>query len=372
MKNKKQNIKTIIQKINENKRINKEEGMNLLKNVDLLTLASLANNKRFLLHPDKIITYVVDRNINYTNVCVSKCRFCAFYVSLNKNKQINKDKQKIKKKAQKTGYVISKQQLSDKIKETIFLGGTQIFLQGGLNPELDIKYYVDLLEYIKKTFHIHIHGFSPPEINFIAKTSSLSIFETISILQKAGLDTIPGGGAEILCDDVRNKISPDKCSSKEWLEVMRQAHLQKMRTTATMMFGHIEKDFHLFEHMEKIRKLQDETHGFTAFIPWTFQPCNTKMNVNKCSSIQYLKVLALSRIFLDNIDNIQASWVTQGEKIAQMALFFGANDIGSTMIEENVVAAAGVDFMLSKDQLKHMIIRAGFLSKQRDCYYNIL
>ncbi|MBU8848525.1 MAG: dehypoxanthine futalosine cyclase [Desulfobacterales bacterium] len=349
-------LNTIIEKVKTHQRIDANEGLALFRQADFLTLASLANHKRFYYHPDKIVTYVVDRNINYTNICASGCRFCAFFESPNKGR----------------GYIISKQELFDKIQETIDLGGTQILLQGGMHPDLEIDYYIDLLTYIKENFDIHIHGFSPPEIDFIAKKSSLSISETLSILKKAGLASIPGGGAEILCDDIRQKVSPNKCSSSEWLEVMRQAHLQGMRSSATMMFGHIEEDIHIFEHMDKIRTLQDETHGFTAFIPWTFQPDNTKIAVKKKTGVEYLRVLAMSRLFLDNIDNIQASWVTQGDKIAQTALFCGANDMGSTMIEENVVASAGVDFMLSKEELTRLITRAGFEPRQRDCYYNLL
>lgn len=350
------NLQIIIEKILARERIDINEGLALFRQADLLTLASLANRKRFYYHPDKVITYVVDRNINYTNICASGCRFCAFFVT----------------KDMVNGYIISKQDLFDKIAETIDLGGTQILLQGGMHPDLEIDYYTDLLTCIKDNFDIHIHGFSPPEIDFIAKKSSLSIAQTLSILKEAGLSSVPGGGAEILCDDIRQKISPDKCSSEEWLEVMRQAHKQGMRSSATMMFGHVEKDHHIFEHMDKLRRLQDETHGFTAFIPWTFQPDNTKISVKKKTSVEYLKVLAMSRLFFDNIDNIQASWVTQGDKIAQTALFFGANDMGSTMIEENVVASAGVDFMLSKEELTRLITKAGFEPCQRDCYYNLL
>jgi cyclic dehypoxanthinyl futalosine synthase len=347
-------IDKTIEKIKENLRIDEKEALDLYRNADLLTLGSLADQKRYYLHPEKMITYVVDRNINYTNVCVSGCRFCAFYQS------------------PENGYIISKQDLREKIQETIDLGGTQILLQGGMHPDLEIDFYVDMLVFIKENFDIHIHGFSPPEIDFIAKKSNLSVAKTISILKKAGLASIPGGGAEILCDDIRQKVSPNKCLSEEWLEVMRQAHGKGMRSSATMMFGHLEQDFHIIAHLEKIRALQDETHGFTAFIPWTFQPGNTKINVKKKTSVEYLKVLALSRIFLDNIDNIQASWVTQGEKIAQTALFFGANDMGSTMIEENVVASAGVNFMLPETELKRLITTAGFEPRQRDCYYNLL
>jgi len=350
----------IIEKVKQNQRIDISEGLALYRQADFLTLASLANQKRFYHHPDNIVTYVVDRNINYTNVCASGCRFCAFFVPPKPDKDQGK------------GYVISKKALSDKIQETIDLGGTQILLQGGMHPELEIDYYVDLLQFIKENFDIHIHGFSPPEIDFIANKSSLPVSETISILKKAGLASIPGGGAEILCDDIRQKVSPNKCSASQWLDVMRQAHLQEMRSSATMMFGHLETDTHIFKHMDKIRTLQDETRGFTAFIPWTFQPDNTKISVRKKTSVEYLRVLAMSRLFLDNIDNIQASWVTQGDKIAQTALFFGANDMGSTMIEENVVASAGVDFMLSKEELTRLITKAGFEPRQRDCYYNLL
>ena len=357
-------VNHIFEKVKENQRITVQDGLTLFRQADFLSLASLANQKRFSLHPDKIVTFVVDRNINYTNICASGCRFCAFYETpLNAQGQGH---------GLKRGYVISKEDLSAKIQETLDLGGTQILLQGGMNPDLDIEYYVDLLRFIRQKFDIHIHGFSPPEIDFIAKKAALSIVETLLILKEAGLDSIPGGGAEILSDEIRQKVSPNKCSSAEWLEVMRQAHFMGMKSSATMMFGHLEKDIHIIEHLDKIRHLQDETHGFTAFIPWTFQPDNTKIAVQKKTSVEYLRVLALSRLFLDNIDNIQASWVTQGDKIAQTALFFGANDMGSTMIEENVVASAGVDFMLSKAELTRLITMAGFEPRQRDCYYNLV
>lgn len=354
------NLNSVIEKIKNNQRIDVDEGLALFREADFLTLASLANQKRFYYHPDKIVTYVVDRNINYTNICASGCRFCAFFEPPGKDSLKGR------------GYILSKQALYDKIQETLDLGGTQILLQGGMHPDLDITYYVDLLTSIKDHFDIHIHGFSPPEIDFMAKKSCLSIEETISTLKQAGLSSIPGGGAEILCDEIRQQVSPNKCNASEWLDVMRQAHRQGMRSSATMMFGHLERDIHIFEHMDKIRRLQDETGGFTAFIPWTFQPDNTKIRVKKKTSVEYLRVLAMSRLFLDNIENIQASWVTQGDKIAQTALFFGANDMGSTMIEENVVASAGVDFMLSKEELTRLITKAGFEPRQRDCYYHLL
>ena len=351
-----QNMDLIVEKIIAGQRISQEEGLKLFYDADLLTLARLAENRRFEHHPERIVTFVVDRNINYTNICVSGCRFCAFYKTLESGQ----------------GYVITREVLKDKIAETIALGGTQILLQGGMHPELSLDYYTDLLTFIKERFDIHVHGFSPPEISFIAEKSGLSIAETITRLRKAGLDSIPGGGAEILCDEVRKKVSPNKCLTNTWIEVMRQAHNQGMRSSATMMFGHLESPCHILEHLSRIRDLQDETGGFTAFIPWTFQPDNTKIQVPKTGSVPYLRVLALSRIFLDNIDNIQASWVTQGDKIAQTALFYGANDMGSTMIEENVVAAAGVDFMLPESEIKRLISTAGFEPRQRDCYYNLL
>ncbi len=349
-------LSDIIEKIQENQRIGKQEALVLLNSADLMTLGHLAHEKRFFYHRKNDVTYVKDRNINYTNICVSGCRFCAFY----------------KHPGQEGGYVISQKDLYDKIAETIDLGGTQILLQGGMHPDLGLDYYQSMLAFIKDNFAVHVHGFSPPEIDFIAHKSNLSVAQTIAYLQQAGLDSIPGGGAEILCDEIRSKVSPNKCNTDAWLEVMRQAHLAGMRSSATMMFGHVETDAHVVEHLDRIRQLQDETKGFTAFIPWTFQPANTRIQVEKKTAAEYLKVLAVSRIFLDNVANIQASWVTQGDKIAQTALFFGANDMGSTMIEENVVASAGVDFMLPVEELQRLITTAGFTPRQRDCYYNLL
>lgn len=346
----------ILEKIDNQQRISPDEALILFQEADLLTLADRANRRRFQLHPDRIVTYVVDRNINYTNICMSGCRFCAFFVPPK----------------EEGGYVLSREVLYDKIRETLDLGGTQILLQGGMNPDLTLDFYLDMLQDIKSRFDIHIHGFSPPEIHFMAQNAFLSVGETLTRLRSAGLDSIPGGGAEILCDEIRRQVSPRKCSADQWLAVMREAHLQGMRSSATMMFGHLETPVHIFRHLDRIRGLQDETRGFTAFIPWTFQPTNTKLQVEKKTSMDYLRVLALSRIFLDNIDNVQASWVTQGDKIAQVALFFGANDMGSTMIEENVVASAGVDFMLPREELVRLMERAGFQPRQRDCHYRLL
>lgn len=349
-------METIIKKIENGIRIDRAEALDLLLNGDFLTLAGFADNIRKSMHPEQDVTFVVDRNINYTNVCMSECLFCAFYCKAD----------------EKDGYVISKEELKQKIDETLELGGTQILLQGGMHPGLELAFYVDLLRYIKDNFPIHIHGFSPPEIHYLSNKTGLSVEKVLAQLIDAGLGSIPGGGAEILVDEIREKVSPNKCGTDQWLNVMETAHKLGLRTTATMMFGHLEKPEHIIEHMDRIRTLQDETGGFTAFIPWTFQPDNTKISVEKTSSVEYLRVLALSRIFLDNIDNIQASWVTQGDKIAQTALAFGANDLGSTMIEENVVAAAGVDYMLPKEELIRLIQTAGFNAKQRDCFYTII
>ncbi|MBF0201873.1 MAG: dehypoxanthine futalosine cyclase [Desulfamplus sp.] len=350
------NLDTLVGKVCRGERINIKEAMTLYNDADLLALGYLADGIRFWHKPNRTVTFVVDRNINYTDICVSGCRFCAFYKTPESG----------------DGYVITREELHHKIEETLELGGTQILLQGGLNPDIPLSYYLDMLGDIKENFQIHIHGFSPPEIAYIAEISKLSIQETISRLQEAGLDSIPGGGAEILSDDIRKMVSPGKCMTETWLKVMETAHGLGMATTATMMFGHLESLDHIFQHLDRIRSLQDRTGGFTAFIPWTFQPHNTRIGKKKATSAQYLRVLALSRIYLDNFDNIQASWVTQGEKIAQMALFYGANDMGSTMIEENVVASAGVHFMLPESELRRLIETAGFEAKQRDCFYNFI
>ncbi|MEO2069274.1 MAG: cyclic dehypoxanthinyl futalosine synthase [Desulfurobacteriaceae bacterium] len=347
----------IVKKVIEGKRISEEEALELLKDFDLLTLGQLANFVRNRKHPEKEVTFVIDRNINYTNVCVCKCRFCAFY----------------RNKEDKDAYVISKEDLRRKIQETVDLGGTAILLQGGLHPDLNIEFYEDLLRFIKSEFpEIHIHGFSAPEILHISKLSGISIEETIRRLKGAGLGSIPGGGAEILVDRVREKIAPNKAKTKEWLEVHRVAHEVGLRTTATMMFGSLDTDEDVVEHLKVIRDLQDETEGFTAFIPWSFQPDYTELSnevKEKASGERYLKVLAVSRIYLDNVDNIQASWVTQGGKMAQIALKFGANDFGSLMIEENVVAATGVRYRLPLSEIVRLIKDAGFTPVQRDTLY---
>jgi cyclic dehypoxanthinyl futalosine synthase len=337
-------------------RVTAETALALLQSASLLDLADLAGRRRTTLHPERTVTFVVDRNINYTNVCLSGCKFCAFF----------------REPGQTEGYVLTETELKQKIEETLALGGTQILLQGGLNPGLMFSDYLDMLHFIKQNFEIHIHGFSPPEIIFMAEKSGQSIHACLEALVAAGLGSIPGGGAEILVDDIREQVSPRKYRSDQWLEVMDIAHKMGLKSTATMMFGHIETPKHVIDHLEKIRTQQDLTGGFTAFIPWSFQPGNTKIDVRKAGASEYLRVLAVSRIFLDNIPNLQVSWVTQGDKIAQVALEFGANDFGSTMIEENVVAAAGVRFRLPREEIIRLIQDAGYTAKQRDCFYNVV
>ncbi|MCW7754086.1 dehypoxanthine futalosine cyclase [Desulfobotulus sp. H1] len=334
-------------------RLSEEEGLYLLRHAALPDLGASAHAVRNLRHGPKV-SYVVDRNINYTNVCVSGCRFCAFY----------------KDRAEQGAYVLDDKAFFQKIEETFAMGGRQILLQGGMHPDLDIRWQESLLRKLKVHFpRLHVHGYSPPEIAYYADKEGISDKECIQRLVKAGLDSIPGGGAEILVDRVRLEASPRKCLTDRWLSVMKDAHETGLRTTATMMFGHLETDAEIIEHMERLRRLQDETQGFTAFIPWTFQPLHTRMEGKSATAVEYLKVLALSRLYLDNIDNIQASWVTQGDKIAQTALFFGANDMGSTMIEENVVAAAGVSYRLPLTTIQRLIRDAGFEAVERDCFY---
>ncbi|MGX9728869.1 MAG: cyclic dehypoxanthinyl futalosine synthase [Candidatus Electronema sp. VV] len=330
-------------------RLSGEDFLRLAAEADLHQLGFLADAVRKRLHPERVVTYVIDRNINYTDICVSACKFCAFFKAPD-------DPQ---------GSVLSKEELLTKIRETQELGGTQILLQGGLHPGLPLEFYEDMLRFMKAT-GIHIHGFSPPEICHFSQLSGLPTRTVLERLRAAGLDSMPGGGAEILSDRVRRQLAPRKCSADEWLAVMEEAHNLGMRTTATMMFGHIETWEERLEHLERLRSLQDRTHGFTAFIPWPFQPDNTALaDVEKTSGLAYLRMLALCRIYLDNFANIQASWVTQGPKIAQVSLFFGANDFGSTMIEENVVAAAGVSFRLSEQEIRRLISDAGFTPQQR-------
>lgn len=350
-------VKSVLDDVISGARLSDDDAVNLLKSTDITALGQAANEMRFRKNPDSVVTYIIDRNINYTNVCVSSCRFCAFF----------------RLEGEEGAYVLTDEEIDRKIRETVELGGSQILMQGGLHPEYAIEWYEKLISGIKSRHGIHIHAFSPPEIVHIANLSGLTVAETVRRLRAAGLDSIPGGGAEILTDRARSLTSPNKCSATEWIDVMREAHKQGMKTTATMMFGHVETLAERVESMRRIRDLQDETGGFTAFIPWTFQPENTAMPMEAQSGgFDYLRTLAVSRLYLDNVENIQASWVTQGPKIAQVALYFGANDMGSTMIEENVVAAANVSFRMSEKDIRRIIEDAGMVPKRRNMGYQIL
>ncbi len=338
-------------------RIDRNEALQLLLNAELLQLGGRADNLRRRLHPEGLVTFVVDRNVNYTNICESRCSFCAFY----------RDKQA------EDAYILSNDLIYQKIAELVEQGGTQLLMQGGLNPELKIEYFEQLFREIKARFPtVRNHSLSPAEVTCIASNSGLSLDQTLARLKAAGLDSIPGGGAEILVDEVRSSISPKKIGWRQWGEVMLKAAAIGMPTTATMMFGSNEKPEDIVEHLFRVRELQDSGGSFTAFIPWTYQPGNTELGGTTASGVDYLKVLALSRIVLDNIPNIQASWVTQGAKMAQVALFFGANDLGGTMLEENVVAAAGCSFRMSRDEMIKLIQGAGFRAAQRTTTYSIV
>ncbi len=347
---------TLIDKVRSNERLSIDEALRLYLEADFHLLGHLAHQIRLKKRPEAHVTYVVDRNINYSNVCVCGCRFCAFF----------------KAPGQEGGYLLTRDELSKKIEETLSLGGTQILMQGGHHPDLPLSFYEEMLGFIKSRYPIHIHAFSPPEIVHFALLEKLDIGTVIKRLRAAGLDSIPGGGAEILVDSVRKRVSPKKCSAGEWLAVMEEAHRQGLRTTATMMFGHEEEPIHRLEHLFALRDLQDRTSGFTAFIPWAFQPYHTAISRDPETAVSYLRLLAISRIALDNFDNIQASWVTMGPKVAQIALGFGANDFGSTMIEENVVAAAGVCFRLSIEEIRRIIRAAGFEPRQRTMAYELV
>ena len=338
-------------------RSDRNQALKLFRSANLLELGEMANAMRRELHPDKIVSFVNDRNINYTNICVSGCKFCAFS----------------RPAGHPEGYLLSYERIFQKIEELLSRQGTQILLQGGMHPDLGIKWFEELFQEIKQKYPIHIHGLSPPEIEFLAKKEGLSVKEVLTRLKNAGLDTIPGGGAEILSDRVRKKLSPKKVSARGWLKVMETAHQLGIKSSATMMFGSVETDEEIIEHLLKIRALQDKTNGFIAFIPWTFQPKNTGLSeIKPASGVRYLRVLAISRLVLDNVPNIQCSWVTQGAKIAQVSLFFGANDFGSTMLEENVVRSAGADFRLSLAEILRLIKDAGLVPAQRDAGYKIL
>jgi len=334
----------------------RNEAIDLFRGDDLIGLGMAADQVRAKLHPDGIVSYIIDRNINYTNFCTEYCSFCAFYRPMGHAE----------------GYLHPKEVIFDKIRETLDLGGTGILMQGGLHPELKIEWYEDLLRSIKQRFNIWCHCFSAPEIMNIAKVSGLSLYDTLARLKDAGLDSLPGGGAEILDDEVRRRISRLKSSVQDWIDVHRTCHALGLRTTATMMFGAGETIEQRMNHFDIVRQIQEETGGFTAFIPWSFQRENTSLGrfvKEEATAVEYLKVLALSRLYLENILNIQSSWVTPGLKTCQIGLRFGGNDVGSIMIEENVVSAAGAHHRASEEALRRLIRDAGFIPKQRDTLY---
>jgi len=347
----------ITEKVAAGADIDAKEALWCLTEADLLAVGRLADSIRRSMHPEGCVSFVVDRNVNYTNVCESKCKFCAFYRDADAE----------------DAYLLPTGEIMGKIEELVAQGGTQLLMQGGLHPTLDIAYFEELFSLIKSRFpNVQNHSLSPAEVTHVAGLSGLSIHETLSRLKKAGLDSIPGGGAEILVDSVRQEISPKKIGWQGWAAVMREAARLGMPTTATMMFGSRERAEDVVEHLLRVRALQDEGGSFTAFIPWTYQPGNTELGGESASGVEYLKVLALSRIVLRNIRNVQASWVTQGAKMAQVALFFGANDLGGTMLEENVVAAAGCRFLMSREEMIGLIRGAGFTPVRRTTLYREL
>jgi cyclic dehypoxanthinyl futalosine synthase len=352
----------IVERAKEGRRLTDEDALFLFERGKLPELGEGADAVRWRLHPEPVVTYIVDRNVNYTNTCITYCKFCAFYRPPGHPEE----------------YTLTKEAMAAKLVELKKMGGVQVLLQGGHHPYLKIEWYEDMLRHMK-TFDVHIHGFSPSEITHIAQVSKLSLTETLKRLRAAGLDTIPGGGAEILVDRVRREISPLKLMTDGWLEVMRQAHAIGMKTTATMMYGHVETYAERVEHLRRLRALQDESlargnnGAFTAFICWSLQPDNTEMaGTSKTGGHEYLKTLAVARMYLDNIPNLQSSWVTQGEKIGAMALTYGANDMGSTMLEENVVSQAGATFRMPEAEIRRVIGDFGLVPKRRDCYYNVI
>ena len=339
-------------------RLTPDEGLQLLKSSDLASLGRAANRVTCRLHPEGYRTYNIDRNINYTNVCTAVCDFCAFYRSPKSGE----------------GYLLDRGVILEKIRETVAMGGDQILLQGGLHPRLKLEWYEQLLQAIRKQYpQVNIHGFSPPEVVHFSKINNLSIRAVLVRLREAGLGSMPGGGAEILVDRVRKEITRGKVLTEGWLDVHRQWHLLGGRSSATMMFGHVETLADRIDHLERLRQLQDETGGFTAFICWTFQPENTDMaNMPPAGAFEYLKTLSVSRLYLDNFANLQTSWVTQGLKIGQLGMMHGANDMGSLMLEENVVAEAGTSHHLTLDQIRGAIDELGYAPRQRNVFYELL
>ncbi len=340
------------------KRLDRAEALELYLHAPTALLGRLADEVRARKHPDGIVTYIIDRNVNYTNICVARCNFCAFYRRVGSG----------------DGYVLGFDEIFRKIDETIALGGGQLLLQGGHNPDLPLEWYEDLFRSVKSRYPaFRLHALSPPEVIHLSRLSRLPVPEVINRLISAGLDSIPGGGAEILVDRVRKLLNCySKATADEWLDVMRHAHRAGLRTTATMMYGTVETPEERLEHLFRLRDVQDQTGGFTAFIAWSYQPQHTELGGIEATGVEYLRTLALARLVLDNFDNLQASWVTQGGKVGQLSLAYGANDMGSVMIEENVVRAAGAEYCMDEAEVVRNIENAGFTAKRRNMHYDIL
>src|SRR6476660_803711 len=351
-------ISEIANKVRNGGRVDRAEALDLYRHAPTHVLGHLADSIRARKHPDRIVTYIIDRNVNYTNVCVARCNFCAFYRPVGSSE----------------GYVLGFEEIFRKIDETIAVGGVQLLLQGGHNPDLPIEWYEDLFRAVKQRYPgFKLHALSPPEVIHLTRMSKLAVPEVIDRLIAAGLDSIPGGGAEILVDRVRKLLNCyGKATADEWLGVMREAHHKGLRTTATMMYGHVETVEERLEHLLRLRAVQDETRGFTAFIAWSYQPEHTELGGGEATGIEYLRMLALARIVLDNFDSLQASWVTQGGKVGQLSLAYGSNDMGSVMIEENVVRAAGASYCMDEVEIVRNIENAGFIAKRRNMHYDIL
>jgi len=355
---KRMNLKAFEERIAGGGRLTGDEALQLYRHSPTYWLGRMADAVRRRKHPDGQVTYIIDRNVNYTNVCVARCNFCAFYREVGSS----------------DGYVLGFDEIFRKIEETRALGGVQLLLQGGHNPDLPIAWYEDLFRAVKQRFpDFKLHALSPPEVIHLSRMSKLAVPDVIDRLIAAGLDSIPGGGAEILVDRVRKLLNCfNKASADEWLDVMRHAHEKGLRTTATMMYGTVETDEDRLAHMLRLRDLQDETGGFTAFITWSYQPEHTERGGREATGIEYLRTLAIARLVLDNFDNLQASWVTQGGKVGQLSLAFGANDMGSVMIEENVVRAAGASYCMDEVEIVRNVEDAGFVAKRRNMHYDIL
>ena len=338
-------------------RISPGEALELYNALSLPELGALSDAVRQRLHPDRRVTYIVDRNINYTNICNVYCTFCAF----------------MRDAEAPDAYILSVEEVGAKVRELVAIGGVQVLLQGGHHPKLGIDYYLNLLGYLRQNFpQVNIHGFSPPEFTHFAEVFHLPVAEVIRQFKAAGLGSIPGGGAEILVDSVRKRIAPLKCTGQQWLDVMEAAHRQGLHSSATMMFGHVETVADRIEHLNLLRQLQDRTHGFTAFICWTFQNENTRLLTASVGAQEYLRTQALARIFLDNFPNVQSSWVTQGPPIGQIALKFGANDFGSVMMEENVVSSAGTTFRTDETTIRRLVTEVGYEPHRRNNWYQLL